>query len=154
MDPKELPAEARVMFRLDNVAEAHRHEHGVALAAADIDAVALDRIELVEIHHVLARLAVDPVDRRLDRELPQVLAEIARYGMEADDREIGADRQQHDAGAMTSQRGIELERTRQQFRAQERPGTVADDDDFVRLAGPRDLDQTLGKSVDPLVPFG
>ena len=37
-----------------------------------------DRIELVEIHHVLAGLAVDPVDRRLDRQLPQMVAEFVR----------------------------------------------------------------------------
>ena len=93
-----------------------------------------DRIELVEIHHVLARLAVDPVDRRLDREQAQMIAEILRRGVKADDREIAADRQQHDARAVPAERGIELQRARQHFGAQERSRTVADDDDLLGVA--------------------
>src|SRR6185295_8057106 len=154
MDPEELPAKPLVMFGLDDVAETHRRDLGVASVGAGIDAVTLDRIELVEIHHVLARLAVDPVDRRLHRELPEMIAEILRGGVEPDDREISANRQQYDARAVPPQSGIEFQCPRQHFGAEKRSRTVADDDDFLGVAAAGDINEMLGKAVDTLVPFG
>src|SRR2546423_14746305 len=120
MDPKELPAEQFVVLGLDDLAEPDWHDHGVAPGGSDIDAVASDRVEWIEIHHILARLAVDPVDRRFGRQQAQVLAEILRHGMKADDREIAADRYQDDAPTMPPERRIELECARQNLGAQER----------------------------------
>ena len=79
------------MLRLDDFAEPDWYDGGVPPAGADVEAVAGNRIERIEIHHILARLAVDPVDRRLDRQQAKVIAEILRHRMKTDDREIAAD---------------------------------------------------------------
>ena len=76
MDAEELPAEQVVVFGFDDFTEPDRHDGRVAPGGAGIDAVAGDRIERKEVHHILARLAVDPVDRRLEREFAQMIAEI------------------------------------------------------------------------------
>ena len=104
---------------------------GIASGGADIDAVAGDRIELVEVHHVLARLAVDPVDRRLDRQLPQMIAEICatrrgsrrsgNFRRSSAARSAGRDGRARDRASARAPA----------FRCQERSGTVADDDDFL-----------------------
>ena len=64
------------MSGLDDFPEPDRHDRGVASGGADLDAVSGDRIERKEVHHILARLAVDPVDRRLNRQQAKVIAEI------------------------------------------------------------------------------
>jgi len=76
MDAEKLPAKFLVVLGLDDVAKANRDDLGIASGGADIDTVTGDRIELVEVHHVLACLTVDPVDRRLDRQHPQMVAEL------------------------------------------------------------------------------
>src|SRR5438105_14337304 len=98
VNPKKLPAEEIVVLGLDDLAEPNRHDYRVAAGSSDIDAVAGDRVEWIEIHHILARLAVNPVDRRFGRQQAQVLAEILRHRMKPDDREIAADRKQDDTG--------------------------------------------------------
>ena len=82
-----------------------------------------------------------------------MVAEILRRRMKSDDREIAADRKQDDARAVPPERRIELERARQNLGAQKRSRTVADDDDFLGIAGARDVYEVLGKTVDALVPF-
>src|SRR5689334_8369348 len=100
VDAKELPAKLVVMCGLDDVAEPNRHDPGVTPVGAYVDTMAGDRVEGIEIHHVLAGLAVDPVDRGLDRQPPQVVAEIPRCRVETHDRQIAADRQQRDPRAV------------------------------------------------------
>src|SRR5258708_19316448 len=95
MEAKEFPGEGVIIFRLDDVPEPDRHDSRVAPSRADIDAVAGDRVERMEVHHILARLAVDPVDRRLDRKPAQMVAEMLCSGMEPDNRQVAADRQHH-----------------------------------------------------------
>src|SRR5216684_3926759 len=73
--------------------------------------------------------------------------------METDDREIAADREQDDARTVSTERRIELERARQNLGAQKRSRTVADDNDFLGVAGACDVGEVLCKSVDALVPI-
>src|SRR6185295_15272708 len=108
MDPEEFPAETVVMLRPDDFPEPDRNDGGIAPGGADIDAVAGDRIERIEIHDILARLAVDPVNRGLDCQLAQMIAEITGGGVKTDDREVAPDGQQHDARAVASEIGIEF----------------------------------------------
>src|ERR1044072_7971220 len=81
-----------------------------------------------------------------------MVAEILRSLVIADDREIGADGQKHDARTVLAKRGIELQRACQQFDAEERSRAVADQHDLLRVAGADDIDEMLGKAVDPLIP--
>src|SRR4051794_16900416 len=112
-----------------------------------------DWVEGIEIHHVLARLAVDPVDRGLDRQPPQVVAEILRLRVETHDRQISADRQQGDPRAVPADIGIELERAREDFDTQKRSRTMADDDDSLGVAAGGNLHEVFCETVDALVPF-
>src|SRR6476646_7300269 len=80
---EKLPAKFCVVLGLDEIAKPYRHDGGIAPFGPKLDAVAGDRVELVKVHHILARLAVDPVDRRFDRELPQVVAELPRHLVES-----------------------------------------------------------------------
>src|SRR5260370_28726887 len=73
--------------------------------------------------------------------------------MKSHDREIAADRQQDNARAVPSEAWVELERARQDLGSQERTRTVADDDNFLGVAGARDVGEVLRKTVDALVPF-
>src|SRR5258708_10943784 len=117
MHPEELPAEQIVVLGIDHLAKPDRNDGRIAAERAGVDAVAFDRIELEEIHYVLAGLAVDPVDRRLDCELVQMIAGILRGLVESDDRMIAAERQQHDAPTLPAERRIALQRTRQDLGA-------------------------------------
>ncbi len=153
MHPEELQAEQVVVFGIDDLAEPDRYDGRVVPKAPDVDAVACDRIELEEIHHVLAGLAVDPVDRRFDRELAQMIAEILRRLVESDDRIIAAERQQHDSGAVAAERGVAFERAGQNLGAQERPRAVADQDDLLGVAVADHLAEIVGEAIDALIPF-
>src|SRR6266702_8417550 len=126
MDAEELPAEQAVILGLDDLAESDRYDGGIAAPGTCVDAMRGKRIELEEVHHVLARLAVDPVDRGLDREQAQMIAEALRCLVKADDREIAADRQQHHARAVPAQRRIDLQGAGHDLGSQERPRTVPD----------------------------
>src|SRR5215203_5133545 len=122
---KELPPEKVVMLGFDDLPEPDRHDNGVSSGLAQVDSMACDRVERIEIHHVLARLAVDPGDRWLTRQQAKMIPEILRNGMKPHNGEIAADRQQGDTRAMPSETGINLERTRQNFRCEERTRTMA-----------------------------
>src|SRR5690349_2672810 len=94
MHAEELPAEQVVVAGVDDLAEPDRDDlwiaPGLAELDADLDAMACQRIELEEVHHVLAGLAVDPLDRRLDSELTQMIAKMLRRRVKADDRIVAA----------------------------------------------------------------
>ena len=141
------------MFGSDDLTESDRHNRRIPPRRPDVDAMAADRVERVEIHHILARLAVDPVDRRLDRQQAKVIAEVLGHSMKPHDREIASDRKQDNPRTMPRQIRIQLERACQDFGAQERARTVADHDDFLGLAAARDFDDVLGKPIDTLVPI-
>ena len=80
-----------------------------------------------------------------------MLAEIGGRLVEADDRVVAAERQQHDARAMLAERRIELQGTRQDFRAEKRSRTVPDQNDLLGFAGLRDVADMLREAVEPLV---
>src|SRR5207244_10197374 len=106
----------------------------------------------MEVHHILARLAVDPVDRWLDRELAQMIAEMLGSGVEPDDRQVAADGQQHDARPVAAESRVELERPRHDLGTEEGPRTVADDDDFLGVTAGGDVDKMAREPVDALIP--
>ena len=83
-----------------------------------------------------------------------MIAEVFRGGVETDDRKVAADREQDDTRAVAAERRIELQGAGEHLGAEERPGTVADNDDFIGVAFARDLDEVLCKAVDARVPIG
>src|SRR5260221_12364053 len=130
MDPKELPAEQVVVLGFYNIAEPDRHDRRVTTERPDINAVTCDRIERIKVHHILARLAVDPVDRGLDRQKPKVIAEILRHRVKDDDLEIAANREQDNTQPVLPEIRFELECARQNLLPQKRTRTMSDDDDL------------------------
>src|SRR5262249_5839716 len=68
VEPEQVEADAPIDFVRQHVSEPHRPDRRIAAAALDLNTDARDRIEIPEIQRVLARLRVDPGDRRLDRE--------------------------------------------------------------------------------------
>ena len=61
----------------------------IALHVSDVDAVAADRFERIEIHDVFPRLTVDPVDRGFGCQYCELLTEPPRSGMEAHRWQVG-----------------------------------------------------------------
>src|SRR6476646_4898011 len=73
--------------------------------------------------------------------------------MKSEDREIAADGEQDHAWAMPAEVLVALQRARHNLGPQKRSRTVADHDDFIGFARPRNVDEVLGKTVDPFIPF-
>ena len=128
---------------------------GIAPGGADVDAVARDRIELVEIHHVLARLAVDPVDRRLDRQ--HAADDRGNPARRRGSRRSGNCRR----SSSSTMRGPWRPSAGSSFSARASISVPRNDPELwptmtISSASllARDLDEVLRKAVDALVPFG
>src|ERR1700750_1797683 len=83
-----------------------------------------------------------------------MIAEVLSRSVEADDRVIAAEGQQHHTGAVPAKPGITLERARQNLRTQERAGAMTDQHDLVGVAFAHDFAEIFGEAIDPSVPFG
>src|SRR5258707_700911 len=73
--------------------------------------------------------------------------------MKSDNREIATNGEQNHPRAMPAEVLVALQRARHNLGPQKRSRTVADDDDFIGFALARNVDQVLGKTVDPFIPF-
>jgi len=77
-----------------------------------------------------------------------------RATMHSDPRHQRAGRQQHDAGAVTTQSWIEFQRSRHQGRRSDAAAAVANHHDLVGGVGFRDVDEAMRAGLDATVPAG
>ena len=63
------------------VAETYLPDQWVAALWTDVDANSFDRVKIIKIHYILARLTFDPIHRRFDRNARDDCPELIRFGM-------------------------------------------------------------------------
>lgn len=148
VNAKMIPTEAVVILRSDNIAKTDPPKQRVASPASDIDADAVDRIEIGKAHDILARLAIDPREPRRGREPADNIAHSLRGGMQGDRRHHRAQCQQHEPRAAAAEIGIEFHRARHDRRCDDATAAMADDRQLIDLVCPRGGDDALRSGID------
>ena len=118
------------------------------------DSESRDHVAVLKVHDVLAGLAVDPSQARLDGEAPDRVAEVVAVRMERCQRQVGAQRERGHGAAGTGKICVQFERPREQRNEDGAAGTMADDQNFIRLGGARLDDDAAGEFADARVQVG
>ena len=121
---------------------------GIAALGPDLHPDTADRVEVPEIEDILARLAVDPQDGRLDRDAPDDGPQPLGGGMQRRPRHDRAEREQHHARSAPAHIGVEFERPRHHRRRQRAAAAVTDDQDFVGFVGAGNGHEPAGAGLD------
>src|SRR6185437_16379699 len=91
------------------------------------DVVTGDRVEWDETQDIVARLDIDPVEIGRRCQLPQPVAEPFGFGIEADDRQTGAQGKQRHTWSVAAERGVAGEGTANHVNGEHRAEAVTDD---------------------------